>query len=172
MEEIKIWESIDQWLSSEIVKMYKNEVAVKQSLTEWVRKSSHPKLKTLLQHYFDIIKHHVNSLEAQIDKEQELKAVKKSNGVMEAIIKECNKNIEACTDYSLADVCLISGIQTINHYKISMYGTLATIAEMLGKNKMAFLIRDLEGNEKKTDLQLTEMATHGINQAAIIGIGR
>ena len=172
MEEIKIWESIDQWLSSEIVKMYNNEIAVKQSLTEWVRKSNHPKLKTMLQHYFDVIKQHVNSIETHIDKEQELKTVKKSNGVMQALIKECNTNIEACADYSLADVCLIYGIQTINHYKISTYGTLATIAEMLGKNKLTFLIRDLEGNEKKTDLQLTEMATHGINQAAIIGIGR
>jgi ferritin-like metal-binding protein YciE len=118
------------------------------------------------------VKHHVNSLENHVDKDLELKMGKRTNTVIDAIMKETNNNLLSCSEYNLADVCLIFGLQTINHYKISAYGPLATIAEMLGKNKLAFLIRELEGNEKTTDLNLTEIAIHGINQAAIIGIGR
>jgi len=64
------------------------------------------------------------------------------------------------------DVALISAAQKVEHYEIASYGTLKTLAGILGfTDAQAILVEILE-EEKKTDALLTEIAEGFINEAA------
>jgi Mn-containing catalase len=55
-----------------------------------------------------------------------------------------------------ADLSLIAAAQKIEHYEISGYGTLRTIAEQIGEKKVAKLLAQTLAEEEKTDKLLTQ----------------
>lgn len=68
-------------------------------------------------------------------------------------------------DPALRDAALIASAQRIQHYEISVYGTLATWAERLGLADRDALRRILD-EEKEADGRLTEIATKAVNVEA------
>ncbi|HEY9194632.1 MAG TPA: DUF892 family protein, partial [Mucilaginibacter sp.] len=62
------------------------------------------------------------------------------------------------------DVGIISAAQKIEHYEIASYGTLKTLASVLGYNEAAELLDSTLQEEKTCDSLLTEIAEAGINQ--------
>jgi ferritin-like metal-binding protein YciE len=63
------------------------------------------------------------------------------------------------------DAALIAAAQKIEHYGISTYGTLRTMATILGRVQCASLLEENKDEEAETDGILTRLATT-INQAA------
>jgi len=59
-------------------------------------------------------------------------------------------------DQAVADLSLIAAAQKIEHYEISGYGTLRTIAEQIGEKKVAKLLAQTLAEEEKTDKLLTK----------------
>jgi Mn-containing catalase len=55
-----------------------------------------------------------------------------------------------------ADLALIAAAQKVEHYEISGYGTLRTIAEQIGERKVARLLSQTLVEEEKTDKLLTK----------------
>ncbi len=77
---------------------------------------------------------------------------------------EMIKNMETGTP--LRDVAVVCLVQIIQHYKISSYGNLMSLADELCHHKVRLLIQECLQDEKRTDLQLTEIARNFINPAA------
>jgi len=82
---------------------------------------------------------------------------------MQAFIEEANEKQNTCTDAEVKDACLLACIQAINHFKISMYGTAAAFAKVLGMEKHAAVFHEAEVNEKQIDDRLSQLAEHEIN---------
>lgn len=160
----------NSYLDYEFSLFQDGELILKNALPGWILKTSTLELKTLLQHYHDIVKEHVKGMEFFFEENHDESMSSQSNYVMKALVEDIDHRLEKCIDHSIADVCIIAGIQIINHYKISGYGTLGAISEMLKKNKTGILFRKFENNEKLMDRQLTDLAMHGINQSAINAI--
>ncbi len=157
----------NSYLEYEIGMFHDGELLLKKSLPTWILKTSILELKTLLQHYHEIVKKHVKEMEVFFEEDVTEFVTPRSNIVMKSLTDDVDCKLEICTDHNIADVCIVAGIQIINHYKISGYGTLGAISEMLKKNKTGLLFRMFENNEKQMDTQLTDLAMHGINQSAI-----
>jgi ferritin-like metal-binding protein YciE len=138
------------------------ESQLKSKLTHWTEVASAIKLKTLLQKYATNITVHINNLEKFIQQEQAVN-IGISNKIMEAFIAETEEKLSHCSDPALRDVCLLACIQLINHYKISMYGTAAALANVLGMEDQAKTFHDAEVTEKQMDDRLTQLAEHEIN---------
>jgi ferritin-like metal-binding protein YciE len=86
---------------------------------------------------------------------------------MEGLIKEGESIIEDTEDGSITrDAGIISAAQKIEHYEIASYGTLRTLAGVLGYDEAVTLLEATLAEEKKTDDLLTQIATGGINQSA------
>lgn len=66
---------------------------------------------------------------------------------------------------NVRDAALISAAQKIEHYGISAYGTLRTMATVMGRVQCAQLIEENKDEEAETDEALTRLATN-INQLA------
>lgn len=61
------------------------------------------------------------------------------------------------------DAGLLAAAQSVEHYEISRYGTLATWARELGMDGAAELLEETLAEEKATDQSLTSLATSVIN---------
>jgi ferritin-like metal-binding protein YciE len=87
---------------------------------------------------------------------------------VENMIKEINNLVKRCESKNVRDAAIISSLQRINHYEISVYGSLRTFAEELGHGDLSESIQKSLEEEKKIDLKLTKLATERINEKAMV----
>ena len=85
---------------------------------------------------------------------------------MFAFIEEINEKLLQCIDNEVKDACLLAGIQGINHYKISIYGTAAAFTSDLGMEEFSVLFHEAEVNEKQIDDRLSQLALFEVNKNA------
>jgi len=97
----------------------------------------------------------------------EKKAVAKKCEAMEGLIKEGEETIEGHDEGHARDAGLIAAAQKVEHYEISAYGTLRTMATVLGKTQCAELLEVTKDEEAETDVKLTELSEK-INQMACV----
>ena len=94
------------------------------------------------------------------------KAQAKKCDAMEGLVKEA-KTLLKEKDASLTrDVGIIIGAQKIEHYEIAAYGSLATLAELMGHSEVKALLGENLEEEKSTDMKLTEVALNFVNEKA------
>ena len=141
------------------------EVQLQQSLPVWITNSTSIKLKEVLLKYQDYIVQHIEKLDNFFIAE-EISSLSTMNRIMHSFIEEIVDKLKFCTDNEVKDACLLAGIQGINHFKISTYGTAAAFARTLGMEKAAGIFHEAEINEKKIDDRLTQLAEFEVNKRA------
>jgi ferritin-like metal-binding protein YciE len=154
--------TLHQLLDYDARKFTSAEIQLKKSLEDWINKTGSFQLKMTLQKYHEFVMQHVKKLESFFE-EEEIISLSLTNRIMQAFIEESNEKINACADTEVRDACLLAGIQAINHYKISIYGTAAAFAKELGLEKFAAVFHESEVNEKQIDDRLSQLAEHEIN---------
>jgi len=78
---------------------------------------------------------------------------------MRGLLEEGNEIISEEDPGVMLDLAIIGAAQKVEHYEISAYGTARTIAEKIGNQKVAKLLRKTEDEEKAADSKLTEVAS-------------
>lgn len=107
---------------------------------------------------------HMEETERQIGKLEQCfellghKATAKKCDAMEGLIKEGEEQIEEHDEGHARDAALIAAAQKVEHYEISAYGTLRTMANVLGMTQCAEIFEDIKDEEAETDVKLTELA--------------
>jgi ferritin-like metal-binding protein YciE len=141
------------------------EIQLKKNLPEWINKAGSVKLKAVLQKYLDFVQQHVQKMEGFFA-EEDINSLSLTNRVIQAFIEEAKEKLSICTDAEVKDACLLACVQTVNHFKISMYGTAAAFANALDMEKHASFFHEAEVNEKQIDDRLSQLAEHEINSKA------
>ena len=95
----------------------------------------------------------------------DIRPVGKRCEAMEGLVKEAMSAVEDYESGHARDAALIAAAQKIEHYEISAYGTLRTMATVLGKVQCATLLEESKDEEAEADMKLTELAEK-INQMA------
>jgi ferritin-like metal-binding protein YciE len=114
---------------------------------------------------------HMEETEMQIQKVEKCfellgkKATAKKCEAMEGLIKEGEEQVEEYEEGHARDAALIGAAQKVEHYEISAYGTLRTMATVLGMTQCAEILEEIKDEEVETDVKLTELAEK-INQLA------
>lgn len=141
------------------------EIQLSKSLPKWINKAGSLKLKTVLQKYLDFITQHVQKMEAFFE-EEKINSLNVNNRIMQAFVEETDDKLANCTDAEVRDACLLACIQSINHFKISTYGTAAAFANALGMQKQAAIFHEAEIKEKQIDDRLSQLAELEVNNKA------
>ncbi len=96
------------------------------------------------------------------------KAVAKKCDAMAGLVEE-GKGIIEDTEEGTAtrDVGLIIAAQKVEHYEIATYGSLATLAKVLGLNDVLDILLETLEEEKECDEELTDIAKNDINYEAV-----
>lgn len=95
------------------------------------------------------------------------KPVAKKSDAMEGLLKEVFGVIEDTKKESYTrDAALILAVQKIKHYEIASYGTLRIFAGHMEEKEVKNLLEKILIEEKETDVRLTKIAEHHINEYA------
>ena len=141
------------------------EIQLKKILPAWISIAGSLKLKSVLQKYMDLVNEHIENMQTFYEAEH-ITSLPLHNKVMEAFIEETEDKLQNCNDAAVKDACLLAGIQSINHFKISIYGTAAAFADMLNLEKTSVVFHQASINEKQIDDRLTQLAQFEINRKA------
>jgi ferritin-like metal-binding protein YciE len=93
------------------------------------------------------------------------KAVGKKCLGMEGLVKEGEEVISELSEGHARDAGLIAAAQKIEHYEISAYGTLRTMAKVLGKAQCSQLLEETKDEEAEADQLLNDLSER-INKMA------
>jgi ferritin-like metal-binding protein YciE len=138
-----------------------------KALPQMAKKATSADLREALKNHLAETENHVVRLEQVFAGLDEQTASKKCDAMDGLIIEAENMMSETYNGTMTRDVGIIAAAQKIEHYEIASYGTLRTIAEVLGFTLAAHLLNQTLDEEKKADIQLTQIAKSHVNLSAM-----
>ena len=150
----------------QIKDIYWAEKHLLKALPKMQKAATTEELQTAIETHIEQTQVHVERLEEVFELLDEKPQAKKCDG-MEGLVEEGESVIEETTEGTATrDVGIILSAQKVEHYEISAYGGLATLAKTLGRDDIAEILAETLAEEKETDEILTEIAESSINYVA------
>jgi ferritin-like metal-binding protein YciE len=158
-------DSLQKLYQDSLKDLHSMERQIIQALPKMVKAAEEPKLKAALEEHLEVT-------QAQLARLDEIFADlgtrgqgKKCKG-MEGILDEGKELLEKDSEAAVLDAAIIAAAQHVEHYEMAGYGTAVAYARLLGEKKaMKLLAASLE-EEKKADLELTDLAESTVNLEA------
>ncbi len=145
--------------------LYYVEKKLVQTLPKMASKASSPELKQAMEEHLAETETHVERLEQVFELLQQRASAKKCEA-LEGLLTEAEEVTGEIDDAQTLDAAIISSAQTVEHYEIARYGTLACWAAEIGNTDIAELLEQTLEEEKAADEKLSSIAEDSINQRA------
>jgi ferritin-like metal-binding protein YciE len=145
--------------------IYFAEKKILTALPKMAKAAQNEDLKAAFEKHLVQTEEHVERLETVFG-EIEAKPQGKTCDAIIGIIAEGQEIIKEYKGSPALDAGLIAAAQSVEHYEIGRYGTLATWADELGLMEAARLLKQTLGEEEETDQMLSELAETSVNQSA------
>ena len=137
-----------------------------KALPKMQKAATTEELQTAIETHIGQTQVHVERLEEVFELLEEKPQAKKCDA-MEGLVEEGESIIEETTEGTATrDVGIVLSAQKVEHYEISAYGGLATLAKTLGRDDIAEILAETLAEEKETDEILTAIAESSINYVA------
>jgi ferritin-like metal-binding protein YciE len=150
----------------ELKDIYWAEKALVKALPKMQKAATSEELKTAIGDHLEETKTHVSRLE-EIFEMMGKRAMGKKCEAMEGLIAEAQQGVEDTEEDSMVrDACIIIAAQKVEHYEISAYGSLRTLANVMGHSEAVDLLEQTLEEEKHADSLLTEIAESTVNEEA------
>lgn len=150
---------------SELKDLYSAERQLTKALPKMAKAASSRELSAAFRKHLEETEDHARRLEEIFDDLGEKPGGEKCEA-MEGLIAEGNEAAKAKGEDSVRDAGLIVAAQKVEHYEIAGYGSVCTFAKLLGRRDDLKLLKEIIGQEKTTDTNLTELAERLINVQA------
>lgn len=158
--------ALNELFIDELKDIYWAEKHLTKALAKLAKKSTTDELRGAIETHITQTENQITRLE-QVFQSINEKAVAKKCEAMAGLIKESEEIVESTEDGSITrDAGIISACQKVEHYEIASYGTLKTLAGILGYDDAVELLDATLQEEKQTDELLTQVAVGTINQSA------
>jgi ferritin-like metal-binding protein YciE len=158
--------ALNELFLDELKDIYWAEKHLAKALPKMAKAATSNELREAILTHKTETDNHIARLEEVFSSIDE-KAVAVKCEAMEGLLKEGEEIVEETETGSITrDAGIISAAQKIEHYEIASYGTLRTLAGVLGYNDAVELLQATLDEEKNCDSLLTQIATSGINQSA------
>lgn len=155
-------------LVEELQDLLHAEMQLTKALPEMAKAAHSPKLKETFQKHLAQTEGHV----ARLQKVFELlgaKAEPTPCKAMAGLIAEGQERIQESKGKEplAADLALITAAQKVEHYEISGYGTVKSLARQIGAVDAAVLLAHTLGEEESADYLLTEVSKPLVQEATL-----
>jgi ferritin-like metal-binding protein YciE len=156
--------------------MYHAEKQLVRALPKMAKAASDEKLREAITMHLDETRNHVERLNEVFDA-IDVGARGVRCEAIEGLVEEAKEILEEVKDGKVKDgkvkdAGIIVAAQKVEHYEISSYGSLASMARQLGHDKAAELLDETLAEEKQADEKLSKLALAGINKTATGGSAR
>lgn len=160
-------ESLEDIFEDMLKDMYWAENHLAKALPKLAKASYNEDLKDAFEAHLKETQGQILRLESCF-KLLQLKPQGKKCPAMQGLVEEGQEAISEYESGHARDAALIGAAQKAEHYEISSYGTLRTIATVLGRVQCAELLEANKDEEAETDEKLTRLAEK-INKSASEG---
>ena len=147
---------LNEFLVEQVQDLYSAEKQLVKALPKLAKAATNEKLVEAFRSHLEVTKEHVSRIEKVFSILGKPARAKTCKG-MQGLIEEGSEAIEEL-DGSELDLALIAGAQRVEHYEISAYGTVRTVAEQLSLSQAIELLSETENEEKEADSELSEIA--------------
>ena len=159
--------ALNELFIDELKDIYWAEKHLVSALPKMAKAATSDELRTAIENHLEETENHVTRLESAFESINK-KAVAKKCEAMAGLIKEGEEIISDTKKGSFTrDAGIISAAQKVEHYEIASYGTLKTLATVLGYTEAASLLEATLQEEKNADNLLSKIAEGSINQRGI-----
>jgi Mn-containing catalase len=158
---------LQELLVEEMQDLLHAEGQLVKALPKMAKAAHDPKLRQAFEKHLEETQGHVERLKEAFELLGSKPKAKPCKG-MQGLVQEGQEKIAEGKQQEefAADLALVGAAQKVEHYEISGYGTLRTMAEQLGQNKVAKLLAQTLAEEEKTDKLLTQLSPPFLAQAA------
>lgn len=158
-------ESLESVFHTELTEAYYAQQRLGKVYENMAAAAQHPELKKAFEQQVHNTTLQVSRMEKCFEM-LELKPDTVYAEVIDGLIEAVEDIIAEFSEGSVRDTALIATAQKIEHYGISAYGTLRTLATLMGRVQCAALLEENKDEEAETDEELTRLAV-SINQEAL-----
>jgi ferritin-like metal-binding protein YciE len=155
-------ENLHQLFLMELKDLYSAENQIIEALPKLIESTDSFKLKESFEQHLEQTQEHVNRLDEIAESLNFDLGNEKCKG-MQGIIEEGQKVLKLEADPEVMDAALISAAQRVGHYEIAGYGTVVSMAKLMGHTKEAEILQKTLDEEKETDKKLSNIAESEIN---------
>ncbi len=158
--------ALEDLLVEEMQDLLHAEGQLVKALPKMAKAAHNPQLKQAFQKHLEETKNQVERLKQAFELLGARAKAKPCRG-MQGLIEEGTETIQEGKekDEAVADLGLVAAAQKVEHYEISGYGTLRTMAEQIGNQKVAKLLAQTLAEEEKTDKLLTQLSPPLLEEA-------
>lgn len=151
-------ETIKELFVAQIRDLYDAEKQIVRALPKLAKAADSEDLSQALTSHLEETKNHVSRLEKVFQLIGSNAKGKPCKG-MKGLLEEGSEAVEEEDAGQLRDLAIIAGCQKVEHYEMSAYGTVRTLAEQMEKEDIVELLQETEDEEKEADEKLTALAT-------------
>ena len=159
--------SLQELYVDELRDLYSAEMQIVKALPKMAKASANTQLREEFEEHLRQTSEQVGRLEQIFELLGEKAFGKKCLG-MEGLVKEGAEAIKEDYSQEVRDAALIGAAQRVEHYEIAAYGTVRSLAELLGESEHVTLLDQTLEEEKQTDQNLTQLSQE-INPRAAQG---
>jgi ferritin-like metal-binding protein YciE len=159
---------VRELLTEELKDAYSAEKQALRCMQKALRKATAPALREGIELHIDQTQTQIERLEQAMEK-LEMRPGRKVCEAMRGLVEEAQHAIEEQDKGPIMDLVIVAGMQRIEHYEISAYGTNIALADALGEAEVSALLNETLEEEKQTDLSLTESTQQSLMAEAMGG---
>lgn len=150
---------LKELLIEELQDLLHAETQLTAALPKMAQAAKNPKVKEAFEKHLTQTEHQIERLNQVFDLLGE-KAEPRPCKAMAGLIAEGQEKIQQASekDAISSDLALITAAQKVEHYEISGYGTVRSLARLLNENEAATLLSHTLGEEESTDFLLSQIA--------------
>ena len=157
--------SIEKLFVDQLKDIYSAESQLIKAMPKMAKTASSAGLKQAFTSHLEETKGQKDRLD-QIGERLGTKLTGKKCAAMEGLIEEGKEVLEAEGPGPVIDAALIAAAQRIEHYEIAAYGTVRTIAQVLGHKQAVALLDATIKEEGAADHKLTAIAEKEVYPSA------
>lgn len=151
----------------ELRDLYNAENQLLKALPKMAKGASSEDLKDAFEKHLEQTKSHVERLEEVFQEIGETPKGKTCKA-MKGLIEEGSEILKEDGEESVIDAGIIVAAQKVEHYEIASYGSVRTIAQLLGKDRSAELLQTTLDEESETNETLNQLAEEIVNPEALM----
>ena len=146
--------------------LHSAETQLVDALPAMAAAATHDELRQAFEHHLEETREHVTRLDEIFGELGAGSAGELCKG-MHGLIEEGREFVRTGGDPAVRDAALIAAAQRVEHYEISAYGTVRTLADQLELGHARDLLDQTLDEESAADRLLTKIATGGIFKAGV-----
>src|SRR5438132_454994 len=158
--------SLEDLLVEELKDLFDAENQLTRALPKMAKAATSPELKEAFQEHLEVTRQQVERL-TQVFEEIDKPAKGKRCEAMKGLITEGQELMKQDIEPEILDAGLIGAAQKVEHYEMAGYGTVRTMAEVLGHKEAARLLDQTLQEEGDADKKLTMIAKKFVNVRAL-----